>query len=61
MSFPDVQLHIGDPPPGAKVRKYFPIEVMEFPGQNPQTLRDRERDPRRVSTIRSPPLQAELP
>jgi hypothetical protein len=29
--------------------------------QNPKGLTDRGRDPRRVSRIRSPPLQAELP
>src|SRR5260370_42167100 len=35
--------------------------VRHIPDQNPQTLSDRGRDPRRVSTILSLPVQAALP
>jgi hypothetical protein len=37
------------------------LSRLKFSAQNPQTLSDRGRDPRRDSTIRSPPLHAELP
>jgi hypothetical protein len=38
------------------------VEILsKFSDQNPQTLTNRRRWPRRVSAIRSPPLQAELP
>ena len=36
-------------------------EMSETAGQNPNRLSDAARGPRRVSTSRSPPLQAELP
>jgi hypothetical protein len=54
-------------PPRLFILPKFAVETVgrnswsKFSGQKPQTLTNRGRWPRRVSAIRSPPLQAELP